>query len=621
MRQRSLAPRRSPFVLGGGVGRAIARMSVACAIAGGCGVPADRNAPADTLATAYDAGPDGSASGGATGGIGGISVGGGGGSASAGAPPFLPNASLTASGDPQTCDEAAAAHSYIGCDYWPTVVANNVWSIFDFAVVVANAGATAASVAVSGPSATAVTATVTATVPPGQLAKIFLPWVPALKGADSNNCGEAVPLTSSVLATAAAFHLTSSAPVTVYQFNALEYQGQGGPPGKSWSTCPGSTTCENPNVLMPIGCFSFSNDASLLLPSTAMTGSYRVAGHEGIVLSDPATGQEGPIGGYMAITATQDATTVKVQVSATGEILAGAGVAATSAGGTLSLTLDAGDVAELVARGGDDLSGSLVQASAPVQVITGHPCIQIPPTQPACDHIEESVFPAETLGKDYVVTRPAGPTGAPVSHQVRIYGNVDGTLLTYDPSPPPGCPTTIDAGQVVQCGTPACPNPMMSVNATPVFACGTTSVDFEVKGTQPFAVGTFTIGASAIAASASTAQDGDPAQSFAIAVEQFRSSYVFLAPNDYTFSYVDIIAKPGTAMALDNARVMASAAAIGFSGYSVYRVALGAGQAGAHTLIAAQPVGIQVVGYGAYTSYMYPGGLDLAQIAPPLPLF
>lgn len=23
----------------------------------------------------------------------------------------------------------------VGCDYWPTVVANNVWSIFDFAVV------------------------------------------------------------------------------------------------------------------------------------------------------------------------------------------------------------------------------------------------------------------------------------------------------------------------------------------------------------------------------------------------------------------------------------------------------------------------------------------------------
>src|SRR5207253_5119550 len=42
-------------------------------------------------------------------------------------------------GDPKTCAEAAARKSYIGCDYWPTVIANNVWSVFDFAAVVANA--------------------------------------------------------------------------------------------------------------------------------------------------------------------------------------------------------------------------------------------------------------------------------------------------------------------------------------------------------------------------------------------------------------------------------------------------------------------------------------------------
>src|ERR1700736_3592530 len=40
--------------------------------------------------------------------------------------------------DPTSCEGAAVAKSYIGCDYWPTVVANNVWSTFDYAVVVAN---------------------------------------------------------------------------------------------------------------------------------------------------------------------------------------------------------------------------------------------------------------------------------------------------------------------------------------------------------------------------------------------------------------------------------------------------------------------------------------------------
>jgi hypothetical protein len=33
-------------------------------------------------------------------------------------------------------------------------------------------------------------------------------------------------------------------------------------------------------------------------------------------------------------------------------------------------------------------------------------------------------------------------------------------------------------------------------------------------------------------------------------------------------------------------------------------------------LTASAPSGIQVLGYGAYTSYQYPGGLNLGRIAP-----
>ena len=36
-------------------------------------------------------------------------------------------------------EQAAEVRSYIGCDFWPTVVGNCVWSVFDYAVVVANA--------------------------------------------------------------------------------------------------------------------------------------------------------------------------------------------------------------------------------------------------------------------------------------------------------------------------------------------------------------------------------------------------------------------------------------------------------------------------------------------------
>jgi hypothetical protein len=61
------------------------------------------------------------------------------------------------------------------------------------------------------------------------------------------------------------------------------------------------------------------------------------------------------------------------------------------------------------------------------------------------------------------------------------------------------------------------------------------------------------------------------------------------------------------------------AIAVGSSSFGVSRVRLGPGANGAHLLIADQPVGIQVLGYGNFTSYQYPGGLNLELIAPPPP--
>jgi hypothetical protein len=525
-------------------------------------------------------------------------------------------------GDPTTCAQAAMGHTYIGCDYWPTVTANQVWSIFDFAVVAANAGNATANITVTGPGGV----NQTAMVPPGQLATMYLPWVPTLKGPDGDNCGGTnMPLAGSVLAKASAYHLVSSVPITVYQFSALEYAGQGGPSGKDWSSCPGNQICLQD--LAAVGCYSFTNDASLLLPSTAMTGNVRVTGHEGI--SPPAAMVPG-IAMFAAITATADNTTVKVKVSSTGNVQASSdnAIATTAAGGTLTLTMNQGDVAQLMGAQSDtaDLSGSLVQANNPIQVITGTACTVVPDGAPACDHIEESNFPAETLGQDYFVVQPMGPNGSVVPHQVRIYGNVDSTTLTYSPSTPPGCPTTINAGQVVECGAQIsqCPDPSNPFAMAPYMsACGNGNVlsqDFEVKGDNAFAVSTFSLGAVIVDPNHQAPnQQGDPDQSMATAVKQYRTKYVFLAPTDYMENYAVVIAPMGTSVSIDGTATTATATAVGTSGFGVMRIPLAAGNGGAHVLTASNPVGLQVMGYGSYTSYTYPGGLDLALIAPPPP--
>lgn len=492
-------------------------------------------------------------------------------------------------GDAETCEEAARLKTYIGCDYWPTVLANNVWSIFDYAVVVANAGQSTADVTVTGPNGT----NETASVPAGNLKTIYLPWVPALKGPDWDSHGTAVPLSSSVFAPGGAYHLVSTAPVTVYQFNALEYKGAGGPPGKSWDSCPayeGGIPCE-----------SYSNDASLLLPSTAMTGNYRVAGIHGATAVNPTNGTRVDVlGAYFAVTGTADGTNVTVKVAAGGSVLGGGSIAATGPGGILTFKLDAGDVAEIVSDKGSsqDLSGSQVAADKPVQVLAGISCINIPADKPSCDHVEESVLPAETLGKHYVVTQPTGPNGVAVGHDVRIFGNVDGTKLTGLPASCPGG-GTIHAGQVLDCGI--------------------VTEDFEVTGDHEFSVASFQQGQSVVDQAGSMTSRGDPSASQMIAVEQFRTRYIFLAPADYDVSFVDVVAPQGTELKLDGAAMSPAFTAVGSSGLAVARIQLGPGRQGAHVIKGDKPFGIQVIGYGAATSYQYPGGLDLRAIAPPPP--
>ncbi|HEY4118239.1 MAG TPA: IgGFc-binding protein [Byssovorax sp.] len=522
------------------------------------------------------------------------------------------NTTSTAAGgdqDPTTCAEAMTSHSYVGCDFWPTVNANNVWSIFDYAIVVANAGDEMVTATVTqGASGSQVAM---ATIAPNSLGTLYLPWVASLKGPDTDQCGDATPLPGSVTAPGGAYHLTTSAPVTVYQFNALEYQGHGGPAGKSWAGCPGDTMCCNAacqagqQAPYKVGCYSFSNDASLLLPSTAMTGNYRIIGHEGWIYPRNQLNPGGPtpvLGPDFTVTGTVDGTNVTILLSATGTVLAGGSIASTAGGGTLTFPLDAGDVVEIAGDPSSDFSGSLVQADQPVQVITGMPCVNIPAADSACDHIEESVLPAETLGQHYFVSRVAAPNlnEPPQPVWVKIYGNVDGTNLTYPAGvTPPSAPTTISAGQVVDLGEVA--------------------VDFEIQGDHEFAIATFTLAASDVDPhTRAPKQKGDPAQSIAIAVEQYRDKYIFLAPTDYPVNFVDVIEPMNAVVTLDGSGAP-TPTQIGSSGYGINHLVLGDVAGGAHVLTSNVAVGIQVVGYGSYTSYAYPGGLNLKQIAPPPP--
>src|SRR5690606_34104797 len=129
--------------------------------------------------------------------------------------------------------------SYIGCDYYPTVTGNTAGAMFDFAVAIANTASSDAMVTIEGG---ALTAQQTITVPSNRVVVQTLPWQTALKlcsAASTDGCSGTVQ--PAALAAKGAYRLRSTVPVTVYQFSPLQYQ-------------KGSA-------------YSYSNDASLLLPT------------------------------------------------------------------------------------------------------------------------------------------------------------------------------------------------------------------------------------------------------------------------------------------------------------------------------------------------------------------
>jgi hypothetical protein len=143
---------------------------------------------------------------------------------------------------------------------------------------------------------------------------------------------------------------------------------------------------------------------------------------------------------------------------------------------------------------------------------------------------------------------------------------------------------------------------------------------FEVSANHEFEVITLMLGGSVIDPNAQPGmQLGDPSMSPMVATQQYRTRYIFLAPNDYDESYVDVVGTVGdNTLNLDGAPLTVQGTPLN-TAWSIYRVPLGPGNDGAHVLAADKPFGAQVIGYGNYTSYQYPAGLDLVQISAPPP--
>ncbi len=303
-----------------------------------------------------------------------------------------------------------------------------------------------------------------------------------------------------------AYRVSTDFPVVAYQFNPLSNVGV------------------------------FSNDASLLVPTNSLRGSYRA---------------------YMTVVGTRASTRVRVTPMA--DIVAGGPFRERHPAGTpFEVMLHPFDVLNLESDAFlADFTGSVISADGPVAVFSGTECSNVPfwsdlaDRQAACDHLETQLFPIETVGQNYVASRTPSRSRAVTRAGVTVTEsnepewfrvlNVSSRLVRVTTTLPedlgdPGGPTVaFDLEEGAH----------RDIRAL---------ADFQLRGDAPVAVAQLQ-GSQSTTGVPFPLPGGDPSLLIVPPVEQWRAEYVFLTPDRYSFDFVQVVARPDLRVTLDGVDV------------------------------------------------------------------
>ncbi|MDY0001854.1 MAG: IgGFc-binding protein, partial [Polyangia bacterium] len=293
------------------------------------------------------------------------------------------------------CRQASENRSYVGCEYWAVDLDNAVISsVFNaaaqqFAVVVSNPGTLPATVRVERNDAPpgwplAVVEVVRIDLPPQGLRVINLaPREVDGSAPGTYNTGTHTALTSN------AYRVVSNVPIIAYQFSPLD------------------------NVQV------FSNDASLLVPTSALDGEYLVMGWPQTiaVTNDPNTNFHSNLRAFLTIVGIETGTDVSVELSTA--IVGSESIPARAAGETIDMSLGPFDVLNLETGDfGADFTGTRIKADRPVAVFSGSEASDVPMFDSlafrycCADHLQHQLFPVTSAGSRFVVARMPSRTKA-----------------------------------------------------------------------------------------------------------------------------------------------------------------------------------------------------------------
>lgn len=494
------------------------------------------------------------------------------------------------------CVRDPKSKSNSGCDYWAIDLDNHYAAQNGpFAVIISNLSEVRATVTVTRKDNAGLqpAEVVKRDVNPGQLSIFDLP---------NRNMSAAGTFWT-------AYRIESTAPIVAYQFNPLD----------------------NVDV--------FSNDASLLIPANTLGREYFVMSRFEFAGAGPTSGATIPYRGTFSVAAASTQTTVTIVPSA--RTLAGANMAAMTAGQSYTYTLDPYQVLNVKSnQDKGDLTGSLVTSDKPVAVFAGHEAA-LSGSVCCADHLEHQMFPVATWGTSYIATK--SKTRQSEEDYYRIIASENGTSVTFTPSNI-AQPRTLNRGQWFEISTtqdfvidadkpisvghllassgevvtpPAYSDCVSAAQCAHGYTCevydlfGGLSACFPPTCTPGFSqtcpaghvCSTYEDGTSACTAV------GDPTLIMLPPVKQFRKDYVFLTPNKYAFDYVNLVAPVAATVTLDGINVPpANFVQIPGGLWKVARVEVADGT---HKVVASEAIGVIVYGYDRDVSYGYAGGLNL----------
>jgi hypothetical protein len=373
-----------------------------------------------------------------------------------------------------------------------------------------------------------------------------------------------------------AYRVGSNIPVTVYQFNPLD----------------------NVDV--------FSNDASLLMPTTTADKEYYAMTRAEL---------DSSLRGFVTVVGVSRETTT-VTVTASAKTGGGSGVPALRKGQSTTQTLERFEVLNIESNGvGEDLTGTHIVADRNVIVYAGHEAANAPieisdciagkcvgterdctsvrdciGDVPCCaDHLEEQIYPVSAWGREYLAVRSYRRGSA--EDLWRVLSSKDGTEVALAPLPAGVVvPDVLDAGEWFEFKA---------------------EDDLVISANQPILVGQFLTGQNY-----ANAGIGDPAFMLAVPLKQLRRTYVFFAPDKYAKDYVSVAVRDDDFDAEMDGKLLSEwhaddltleRSAFG-DGWVSYRIHIADGY---HSLSCPEKCSVMVHGYDQYVSYGYPGGLDL----------